>query len=51
MLFRSPEVLEPLAKLMEMEDNVFKADAEIILREAEKKPGVTEWLDKRLNRK
>lgn len=46
-----PEVLEPLAKLMEMEDNVFKADAEIILREAEKKPGVTEWLDKRLNRK
>lgn len=48
---KKPEILEPLAKLMEMENNIFKADAELILKEAEKQAGVTEWLDKRLNRK
>jgi len=46
----SPEILEPLAKLMEMEDNPFKADGAIVLEEAKKIPAVAEWALKRLGR-
>lgn len=46
-----PEILEPVAKFMEMEENIFKADGTAMLKEAEKLPGVAEWLDRRLKRK
>ena len=45
-----PEILEPIARLMEMEDNPFKADGAIVLEEAKKIPAVAEWAAKRLGK-
>ncbi len=43
-----PEILEPVAKLLEMSDSPFKSDAQLLVPELKKVPGVAEWLDKRL---
>ncbi|MBQ3712712.1 MAG: hypothetical protein II890_02000 [Spirochaetia bacterium] len=44
------EILEPVAKLLEMEDNPFKANAELLVPELRKVSGVSDWLDKRLGK-
>ena len=43
-----PEVLEPVAKLLEMKDNPFKDVALNLVPELKKLPGVSDWLNKRL---
>ena len=43
-----PEVLEPVAKLLEMKDNPFKDNASLMIPELKKIPGVADWLNKRL---
>ena len=43
-----PEVLEPVAKLLEMKDNPFKEVALNLVPELKKMPGVADWLNKRL---
>ena len=43
-----PEVLEPVAQLLEMKDNPFKDNALLMVPELKKLPGVADWLNKRL---
>ena len=43
-----PEILEPVAKLLEMKDNPFKENALLLVPELKKVSGVADWLDKRL---
>ena len=43
-----PEILEPVAKLLEMEDNPFKDNAKLLVPELKKVAGVSDWLNKRL---
>ena len=43
-----PEVLEPVAKLLEMKDNPFKDVALNLVPELKKVTGVADWLNKRL---
>jgi hypothetical protein len=43
-------VLEPVAKLLEMEDNPFKDNALLLVPELKKIAGVSDWLDKRLGK-
>jgi hypothetical protein len=43
-----PEILEPVAKLLEMKDNPFKDNANLLVPELKKIPGVADWLNKRL---
>ena len=43
-----PEILEPVAKLLEMEDNPFRDNAELLVPELKKVAGVSDWLNKRL---
>ena len=43
-----PEVLEPVAQLLEMKDNPFKDSALLMVPELKKLPGVADWLNKRL---
>lgn len=43
-----PEVLEPVAKLLEMKDNPFKENAQLMVPELKKTAGVADWLNKRL---
>ena len=43
-----PEILEPVAKLLEMPDNPFKDNALLMVPELRKISGVSDWLDKRL---
>ena len=43
-----PEVLEPVAKLLEMKDNPFKDNARLLVPELKKIPAVADWLNKRL---
>ena len=45
-----PEILEPVAKLLEMKDNPFKDNALLLVPELRKVPGVADWLDKRLGK-
>lgn len=43
-----PEILEPVAKLLEMKDNPFKDNANLMIPELKKVSGVAEWLNNRL---
>ncbi len=43
-----PEILEPVAKLLEMKDNPFKENALLLVPELKKVAGVADWLNKRL---
>ena len=45
-----PEILEPVAKLLEMSDNPFKDNALLLVPELKKIAGVSDWLDKRLGK-
>ena len=45
-----PEILEPVAKLLEMPDNPFKDNALLLVPELKKIAGVSDWLDKRLGK-
>ena len=43
-----PDILEPVAKLLEMDDNPFKDNAKLMVPELKKVSGVSDWLNKRL---
>lgn len=43
-----PDILEPVAKLLEMDDNPFKENAKLMVPELKKVSGVSDWLNKRL---
>ncbi|MBO7429808.1 MAG: hypothetical protein J6U56_02175 [Spirochaetia bacterium] len=43
-----PDILEPVAKFLEMPDNPFKENTALLIPELKKIPAVAEWLNKRL---
>ena len=43
-----PDILEPVAKLLEMKDNPFKDNANLMIPELRKVSGVADWLKDRL---